>query len=162
MNWVKNMKLSVPSTIKQDSLLLTVLITKLIGMLFFKFLKQKQHNSEGEKRSMLQKGFWNKSENGYEFLVQSLSHVRLFVTPWTAAHQAPLSSTPRVCSISCPLSWWCHQTISSSVTPSPFACNISQHQDLFRWVTSSYQVVKVLYLQLQHQSFPWIFRVDFL
>ena len=92
MNWVKNMKLSVPSTIKQDSLLLTVLITKLIGMLFFKFLNQKQHNSEGEKRSMLQKGFWNKSENGYEFLVQSLSHVRLFVTPWTAAHQAPLST----------------------------------------------------------------------
>ena len=26
-------------------------------------------------------------------LVQSLSHVRLFVTPWTAAHQASLSIT---------------------------------------------------------------------
>ena len=50
MDWVKNMKLSVSSTIKQDSLLLTVLITKLIGMLFFKFLKQKQHNSEGKKK----------------------------------------------------------------------------------------------------------------
>ena len=38
-------------------------------------------------------------------------------TPWTAAHQASLSFTrpPRVCSNSCPLSWWCHPTISSSV-----------------------------------------------
>ena len=36
--------------------------------------------------------------------VQLLSHVRLFVTPWTAAHQAPCSSpTPRVYSNSCPL-----------------------------------------------------------
>ena len=46
--------------------------------------------------------------------VQSLSCVRLFATPWTAAHQASLSITnPN----SCPLSWWCHSTISSSVVP---------------------------------------------
>ena len=44
------------------------------------------------------------------------SHVQLFVTPWTAAHQASLSIT-RVYSNSCPLSWWCHPTISSSVVP---------------------------------------------
>ena len=37
-----------------------------------------------------------------------------------------------VCSNSCPLSWWCHPTISSSVAPpSPFAYNLSQHQGLF-------------------------------
>ena len=47
--------------------------------------------------------------------VQSLSHVRLFATPWTAACQASLSSTPGVYSNSCPLSRWCHPTISSSV-----------------------------------------------
>ena len=48
--------------------------------------------------------------------VQSLSRVWLFVTPWTAAHQASLSITkPRVYSNSCPLSWWCHPTISFSV-----------------------------------------------
>ena len=36
--------------------------------------------------------------------------------PWTAACQASLSSsTPGACSNSCPLSWWCHTTISSSV-----------------------------------------------
>ena len=49
-------------------------------------------------------------------VVQSLSHVQLFATPWTAAHQAPCpSSSPRACSNSCPLSRWCHPTISSSV-----------------------------------------------
>ena len=46
--------------------------------------------------------------------------------------------------------------------PSPFAFTISQHQGLFQWVGSSYQVAKGLELQLQHQSFPSIFRVDFL
>ena len=52
---------------------------------------------------------------------QSLSHVWLFETPWTAARQASLSIiTPRACSNSCPSSWWCHPTISSSVVP--FSC----------------------------------------
>ena len=50
--------------------------------------------------------------------VQSLSRVQFFVTPWTAARQATCpSSTPGVYSNSCPLSWWCHPTISSSVIP---------------------------------------------
>ena len=44
--------------------------------------------------------------------------------------------------------------------PSPPALNLSQHQGLFQWVGSSHQVAKVLELQLQHQSFQWIFRVD--
>ena len=46
--------------------------------------------------------------------------------------------------------------------PSPFAFHLSQHQDLFQWVSSSYQVSKVLELQLQQPSFQWIFRVDIL
>ena len=37
--------------------------------------------------------------------------------------------------------------------PSLFALNLSQHQGLFQWVSSSYQVAKVLELPLQHQSF---------
>ena len=49
------------------------------------------------------------------------------------------SSTPRACSNSCPSSWWCHPTISSS---SP-AFNLSQHQGLFQWVHSLHQVAKV-------------------
>ena len=46
-------------------------------------------------------------------------------------------------------------------SPSPPALNLSQHQGLFKWVSSSYQA-KVLQFQLQHQSFQWIFRTDFL
>ena len=49
--------------------------------------------------------------------VQSLSPVRLFATPWTAGCYFPRpSASPRVGSDSCPLSWWCHPTVSSSVT----------------------------------------------
>ena len=45
--------------------------------------------------------------------VQSLSRVRLFVTPWTAVHQASLSLTISQNLLSpCPLSWWCYPTIS--------------------------------------------------
>ena len=47
-------------------------------------------------------------------------------------------------------------------SPSSSAFNLSQHQDLFQWVGSSYQVAKVLEFQLQHQSFQWIFRTYFL
>ena len=58
--------------------------------------------------------------------------------------------SPGVCSNSCPLSRWCHPTISSSATPfSPFAFNHSQHQGLLQWVSSLHQVAKVLELQLQ-------------
>ena len=47
-------------------------------------------------------------------------------------------------------------------SPSPPAFNLSQHQGLFKWVSSSHQVAKVLEFKLQHQSFQWIFRTDFL
>ena len=46
--------------------------------------------------------------------------------------------------------------------PPASAFNLSQHQGLFQWVSSSHKVAKVLELQLQHQSFQWIFRTDFL
>ena len=46
-------------------------------------------------------------------------------------------------------------------SPSP-ALYLSQHQGLFQWTGSSYQVAKVLKLQFQHQSSQWIFMVDFL
>ena len=47
-------------------------------------------------------------------------------------------------------------------SPFPPTFNLSQHQGLFQCVTSLHQVVTVLEFQLQHQSFQWIFRVDFL
>jgi len=53
------------------------------------------------------------------------------------------------------------------LSPSPPALNLSQHQGLFKWVSSSHQVTKVLEFQLQHQSFQWTpglisFRMDWL
>ena len=57
---------------------------------------------------------------------------------------------------------WCHPTISSSVVPFSSCPQSFQHQGLFQWVSSLYPEAKVLELQLRHQSFQWIFRVDFL
>ena len=54
---------------------------------------------------------------------------------------------PRVCSNSCPLSWWCHPT--HPLLPTFPAFNLSQHQGLFKWVNCSNEVAKVLQFQLQ-------------
>ena len=47
-------------------------------------------------------------------------------------------------------------------SPSPPAFNLSQHQGLFKWVSSLPQVDKVLEFHLQRQSFQWIFRTHLL
>ena len=47
-------------------------------------------------------------------------------------------------------------------SPSPPALNPSQHQGLFKWVSSSHQVAKLLEFQLQHQSFQWPPTTDLL
>ena len=62
------------------------------------------------------------------------------------------SLSSRVFSNSCPLGRWWHPTISSSIVPYPLAFNLSQHQGLFPWVSSSNQVAKVLEFQLQSAS----------
>ena len=72
-------------------------------------------------------------------------------------HQLPEPTQTRV--------HWVGDAIQSShplLSPSPPALNLSQHQGLFKWVSSSHQVAKVLEFQLQHQSLQWIFRTDFL
>ena len=95
-------------------------------------------------------------------VVQSLNPVPLFVTSWTVAQRLlcpPLS--PRICSDSWPLSWWCYLTSDTLLTTSPFAFNITQHESLIQWVDSSHQVAKVLKLQCRHQPFQWILKVDF-
>ena len=89
-------------------------------------------------------------------VVQAFSRVQLLGTPWTAARQASffftisqsllkLMSVESVISskhliLRCPL-------LLPSIFPS---------MSLFKWVSSSHQVAKVL--ELQHQSFQWIFR----
>ena len=95
--------------------------------------------------------------------VQLLSHVRLCdpmdcSTPGLPVHhQLPEFTQTHV--------HWVSDAIQPShplSTPSSPALNLSQHQGLFKWVSSLHQVAKVLEFQLQHQSFQWIFRTDFL
>ena len=72
-------------------------------------------------------------------------------------HQLPESTQTHV--------HWVGDAIQPShplLSPSPPVLNLSQHQGLFKWVSSSHQVAKVLEFQVQHQSFQWIFRTDFL
>ena len=60
---------------------------------------------------------------------------------------------------------WVSNAIQPScplLSPSPSTFNLSQHQGLSQWVSSSHQVAKVLEFQLQHQSFQGVFRTDFL
>ena len=69
------------------------------------------------------------------------------------------SLSSHVCLNSRPLSRWCHQPSLPLSFPSPSALNLSQPQCLFQRVSSLHQVAKLLELQLQPQSFQWIFRV---
>ena len=56
-------------------------------------------------------------------------------------HRPPCPSpTLRVYPNSRPLSQWCHPTISSLSLPSPPDLNLSQHQGLFKWISSSHQM----------------------
>ena len=78
-----------------------------------------------------------------------IAYFRLFVTPWTTAHQAALSITNSQSLLKLmfiesvmPFS---HLILSS---PSPLAFNLSQHQGLFQCVSSLHQVTKVLEFQL--------------
>ena len=95
-----------------------------------------------------------------------------FATPWTVAHQTPLlldfpgkntgmgfhfllqgiflTQGSNLCLL------YCRQILY------PWATREAEHQSLFWWVSSLHQVTKVLELQLQQQSFQWIFRVGFL
>ena len=94
-------------------------------------------------------------------VVQSLSCVWLFVQPHGLQHaRLPCPSpSPRACSNSYPLSWWCHPTISSFVAPFSSCLQIFPSIGVFSH-ESALQVAKIL--KPQFQSFQWIFRVDFL
>ena len=68
--------------------------------------------------SVCPRGREKKAKIGLLFaVVQSLSCVWLSETLWTAAQSLQPSPSPGACSNSCPLSRWCHPTISSSVVP---------------------------------------------
>ena len=63
--------------------------------------------------------------------------------------------TPGVYSDSCPLSWWCHPAISSSVVPFSSCLQSFPASGSFPMSQLLHQVTKVLEFQLQHQSFQW-------
>ena len=82
----------------------------------------------------------------------------LFATPWTATCQASLSATISQSLLKTHVCWVGEAIqLSHPLSPtSPPAFNFSQHQGPFQWVSFSHQVIKVLELQLQHQSFQWM------
>ena len=117
--------------------------------------------------------------------VQSLSHVQLFATPWTGAHQASLSiPNSWVYPNSCPLSQWCHSAISSSVVhfsscpqsrvlprectghskhPLPTTQEKTLHMDITRWPTvksdwlySLQPKMKKLYTLSKNKTGSWL------
>ena len=96
--------------------------------------------------------------------VQSLSRVPLFVTPWTLVRQASLSITNSrsLLKLMSLVSRWGHPTISSSVVP--FSSHLQSFPASGSFPMSPFFAsgAKVLEFQLQHQSFQWIFRTDFL
>ena len=71
------------------------------------------------------------------------------------------SPIPGACSNPCALSLWCYSTISSSVVPFASCLQSFPASGSFP-ISSPHQVAKVLEFQLQHQSFQWIFRTNFL
>ena len=105
---------------------------------------------------------WITREAPKVIVVQSLSCIRLLAILWTlysmpgflVHHSLPELTQTHV--------HWVGDAIQPShplSSPSP-ALNLAQHQGLFHWIGSSHQLAKVL--ELQHQSFQWILRVDFL
>ena len=111
----------------------------------------------------MEKGISERQEGLKLFVVQSLSHVRLFVTPWTAACQSSLSITS---------SWSLLKLMSIELMmPSNhlILCHLlfllpSMFSSIRVFSTESalrHQVAKVLELKLQHQSLQ-IFSTDFL
>ena len=95
-------------------------------------------------------------------VIQLLSQVQLFFTPWTAAHQSSL-----VLHYLLEFAQTHVHSVNDAIQPSyplspasPPALNFSQHQGLFRGVNTSHQVVKIF--ELQHQYFQRIFRASFL
>ena len=91
----------------------------------------------------------------------------ILCNPWTAAVQASLSFTISLSLLkfmSIESVMLSNQLILRKIKMFPYtpALNFSQHQGLFQWVSSLHKMTKVLEFHLQHQSFQWIFKTDFL
>ena len=94
---------------------------------------------------------------GSVVIVQSPSPVQLFMTPWTAAHQASLSLTVSRVFAQVHVHWISDaiQLSHPLLSLSPPTLNLSQHQGLFQWVSSSHHMVKILELQHPMSILGW-------
>ena len=117
--------------------------------------------TESVRRRVLEKTWWLDSISSVQFSSDTQSCPTLCnpmhrSTSGLPAHHKLLASTRTHVH-------WVSDAIQSShplLSPSPPAFNLSQHQGLFKWVSSSHQVAKVLEFQLQYQSFQWTPRTD--
>ena len=126
--------------------------------------------------SLVARGVWGKMDTCIcmaESLPCSSETIQFSSVTWSCPTLRPhgLQPTPGLPVHNQPLEFtqthvhWLSDAIQPSQplsSPSPPAFNLSQHQGLFKWVSSSHQVAKVMEFQLQHQSLQWIFRTDFL
>ena len=109
-------------------------------------------------------GLWS-TKGDMEYSVQfSCSVVSASLQPHEPQHTRPPcpSPTPGVHPNACPLIRCCHPTILSSVVPFSSCPQSFPASGLFKWVSSSHQVAKVLEFQLQHQSLQWTPRTNLL
>ena len=117
--------------------------------------------SDEELKSFLMK-VKQESESAVQF---SCSVVSDSLRPYGLQHTTLHCPSPTPKLAQTPVHWVSNTILPSHPlsSPSPPAFNLSQHQGLFKWkYFSLHQVAKVLEFQLQHQSFQWIFRTDFL
>ena len=110
----------------------------------------------------------NSKDNHFTILSKSVQFNHSVVSDTLQPHELQHASLPVYCLLPEFTQihvLWVSDAIQPShplSSPSPPAFNLSQHQGLFQQVSYSHQVAKVLEFQLQHQSFQWIFRTDFL
>ena len=82
--------------------------------------------------------------NSFLFLLSGPSVMSISLWPHGPHHsRLPCPSlSPGACSHPCPVSWWCHPTISPTDAPSPPVLNLFQHQFILQWVGSLHQVAR--------------------
>ena len=114
--------------------------------------KYPSSQQEGEQEAMLCWPFLVNTSAPAKLLAVFLSSLWLSDSHWPQA--------PRQARLRGP--WGIEGLQQQGSLASPPDLNLSKHQGLFQWVSSSHQMAKALELQLQHQSFQWIFRLHFL
>ena len=119
--------------------------------------KKKRQRKSKEKRG-------KKSEtvfNNFSSVTQScpnLCETMNPISPGLPVHHQLVESTQTHVHWACDAIQLSHPLSSAS----PPSLNIFRHQGLFKWVSSLHEEAKVLEFQLQHQSFQWTFRTNFL